>query len=281
MPGTSRKPFIGVNNFLDYIIANRAYSVTAPEGSGVLAGDLRSLWDGRRGTRTTVTIDRHVSTDDAYIQVDLDADAAPNLFWLDAGHNMDGEALIIQRYDQVGGFQENITASLTVGVTAGAGVALDDGSWAVDLGTPTADDRWRVLFDAATVDPTLSLMYLGTAANLGNYARSAAQDDSREVQYPGSLRSQRGVQGFGQKPVVARVAGFDYRTTLNEYDSGSFPIEDLLALLVDERSPALYCQDWSANPERMRLFINRATSIDPRWTVPGYRDVSFNMIEVL
>lgn len=281
MPGTNRKPLVAVDNFLDYIIANRDHTVAAPLGSGVLQGDLRSLWDGRRGSRSTVTIDRDGGTNDAYIQVQLPSDDYPTMLWMDAGHNMDGESVIVQRYDQSGGFQENVVVT-TVGSTSGNAVALDDGSWAVYFGTQTADDEWRVLFDNVAVDPTLSLMFLGKASQLGNYARSAAQDDSRDVQYPGALRSQRGVHGFGQKPVVARNVALDYRTTLNEYDGGGYiQLEDVLDLFIDNRSPMIFCYDWATNPERMRLYINRASGVDPNWSVPGYRNITLDMTEVL
>ncbi len=279
MPGANRKPLVAADNFLDYAVVNRDHDVTAPLGSGVLSGSLRALWDGRRGSRSTVTIDRD-GTDDAVVQVDLPSDDAPTFLWLDAGHNMDGESVKVQRYDQTGGFQEDVYTG-TVGTTSGNAVALDDGSWAVDLGSPTVDDRWRILFDGVAADPVLSNIFLGKGFHLGNYLKDFARDDSREVDYPGSMRSQRGVRGFGQTPVVDRFVRCRYRTTLNEWDSGSNTIEDLMALIIDKRAPVLWCVDWSTHPERMRLYINRASVIDPAWKVAGYREMDFDLTEVL
>jgi len=271
MPGTIKRPFTAADNYLDYIILNRTHTVTAPTGSGVLDGSLRALWDGRRGSRSTLTVDRNGSNQ-AQVRVDCAVAKAVNFLWLDAGHNVSGKEAKVQWSDNDSDWTTALTATVGTG-----GTNMDDGAWAIDV-TQSSHRYWRLQFTHATDDVVLSLVFLGKVLYLGNYLSDSARDDSRNVDYIGRSRSRRGVMAFGEKPVVNRFQRGHYRTTLNEYDSG---LDDWIAAWFDYGMPVLWCTDWAAHSERMRLYINNASVVDPAWRVPGYREFDLDFIELL
>ena len=107
------------------------------------------------------------------------------------------------------------------------------------------------------------------------------RDDSRQVTYPGRKRSKRGVMAFGETPVLWRFVRGHYRTTLNEWDSGSNPLNAWADAWFNEGMPIVWCTDWQNKPARMRLFVNNASVIDASWRVQGYREFDLDLTELI